>query len=162
MGVSALFFGRVDPLTVFVSHDNELMYDDRFVSLDCGPRLCFVDYHIVLGNTGEEAHELVEIDLSHVPAYLNPRVRIQGVTAADAQQASADVSWEATDGSLFAYIEDMEPGTYVRLEYFEKDMYLADAKRLERGAIEVYAESATLINADPRATAFVRFLAVVF
>ena len=157
-----IFTGKFNVLSLFYTSELELTYAEDLSDVDCiNPRFCFVNYRFDIANTGESVQSVVIVVFHGMPEGTRGARKIVPLTTTAVDTAHAEIHADHEEDETTFIIEDFQPGTLIKFEYIDKRMPRESGERLLEGVAEVEGRGRHII-ANPKATAFGRFLSAIF
>jgi hypothetical protein len=148
--------------TVFSSKD-EVSYSAGLSMTTCqgflangysSPESCRATYGIVLGNTGTNPQDEIQVTLSPVPETWLLGTGVLDIVASAQRRSRPDISHVQVDESLHITIANLEPNRLVELDVMTRGAEAAEL--LTSTTIQVDATGA-VIESNPRLTVTARF-----
>jgi len=148
--------------TLFAAKD-ELSYSAGLSMTTCSgflangyssPDSCRAAYRVVLGNTGTNPQDLIEVVLSPVPETWLLGTGVQDIVASAKRRARAEISHEQINDSLYIEIANLQPNRLVELSVMARGVEAADV--LAGTTIQIDSSGA-VIESNPRMTVTARF-----
>ena len=162
LAFTLMFTGKFNVLSLFYTAEMELTYAEDLSDVDCiNPSFCFVHYRFAIANTGESLQTEVTAIFHGMPRKTRFGRRVLPLTSESVHTAHAEIYREVLDGEIAIVIEDLKPGTLVKLEFIDKQMPRASGEVLLDGVVEELGEGRHIV-AHPQATALGRFIGAVF
>ena len=154
--------GIFHPSVFFFKPDAELTYTEQINSLICMQEygFCSVRYELVLGNTGKDDLDKVDISIKDIPESMSLwQKRVTPLTALNHKQSGAHVGEVKSGNEKVLEITDFKKGTVVEIVYTDIQLPLEEAKLLqEKKAFVTISTTAHVVNSDPRLTVVGRMI----
>lgn len=150
-------------LRVLFAADKELSFSAGLGMTTCrGPSSsqftdasnCLARYDIVLGNTGSEIQERIEIHLDPVPVEWRVAYNTQDIVASARRPSGPQIEYQQTGSRVVFLIENLGPNRLIDLSLMSSGE--AALHQFESTVIEIDAD-AVLIETNPRLTVVSRF-----
>ena len=147
---------------LFASKD-ELSFESGFSLSNCRAifldrpgeeERCVTTFQVVLGNTGENAQELITVELVGVPEVFRKYTGAINIVASARPPVNPEIIETASDDRLHYEIHGLEPNRLVEIEI--TTLGLAAYEQLQQVQVNVNA-SGTVIEASPYVTVTSRF-----
>ena len=162
LALTLMFTGKFNVLSLLYTAEMELTYTEDLSDVDCiNPSFCFVHYRFDIANTGELPQAEVTVIFHGMPRRTRWGRRVVPLTTESTDTAHAEIYREILDDGVAIVIEDLTPGTLVKLEFIDKQMPRSSGEGLLDGVVEVLADGRHIV-AHPQATALGRFIGAVF
>jgi len=158
--------GIYHPITLFYSPDKEITFTESLSSLTCtSHNVCVVLYELVIGNTGKDDIEELEIIFNSLPKSIKVwRTNVIALTAASIEHYGAGLNQTNDAGNLSFNIKDLKAGTLVEILLMDSMMHKEEAMQLlirDKQFVQLNT-SAYVVNSNPRLTVIGRFLESIF
>ena len=157
--------GIFHPSVLFFKPDAELTYVENTNALDfmfCVKeyKICTVRYELVLGNTGKDDLDKINVSITGLPESLVFwEKHITPLTAINNKDYGAEINEVRSGSEKVLEIKKLKVGTVVELVYQDLQLPIDAAKSLHDKKTSVTIETdAHVVNSDPRLTVVGRMI----
>ncbi len=170
-----LFFSSANFVSVIYHADHEISYSGRIIVSDCNPQFqnlikkdskddwkssCMTIYQIKLGNTGASDQENIRIRMPRISFLVPPDISVQDLIASNEKKQTPEIKDSSQNDGVVVYdISPLPQNTLVTIKFSAVGM--ENARMLE--SMEIHVEAyGRIVESDPQATVFARFLHEMF